>query len=46
MKQIILSILFLLLPMLAIADNVEIDGIYYYLDAETKQATVVAGNWD
>lgn len=32
MKQSILSILFLLLPMLACADAVEIDGIYYFLE--------------
>ena len=32
MKQSILSILFLLLPVLASADAVEIDGIYYFLD--------------
>ena len=38
-KQIILLIL-MLLPMLASADKVGIDGIYYNLDQETKEAEV------
>ena len=40
MKQILLTILLMLLPMLASADAVEIDGIYYNLNAETKEAEV------
>ena len=46
MRKLSLFILMMLLPMLASADNVEINGIYYYLDAETKQAAVMPGNWD
>ena len=45
MRKLSLLILMMLLPMLASADAVEIDGIYYELDAETKRAAVVPGNW-
>ena len=46
MKQIFLSLIMLLLPMLASADKVQIDGIYYNLDAENKTAEVTYGDWD
>ena len=38
-KQLILFVL-MILPMLASAEAVEIDGIYYYLNSDLKQATV------
>ena len=38
MRKLSLLILTILLPMLANADDVEIDGIYYNLDAENKTA--------
>ena len=40
MKQIIISLLMALLPMVAMADAVEIDGIYYNLVSKTKNAEV------
>jgi hypothetical protein len=46
MRQTLLSVLFLLLPMLASADKVEIDGIYYNLDANNKTAEVTYGDWE
>ena len=42
MKKTILSLLLALLPLLAIADAVEINGIYYYLNEKTKQAEVTS----
>ena len=45
MKQIFLSIIMLLLPMLASAYDVNIDGIYYNLDVENKTAEVTYGDW-
>lgn len=35
----------MLLPMLASADAVEINGIYYNLVSKVKQAEVTKGNW-
>ena len=40
MKQTLLSFLLALLPIVASADAVEIDGIYYNLINKTKQAEV------
>ncbi len=40
MKKLCLSALSLLLSFAAIADSVEVDGIFYYLDAGTKTAEV------
>ena len=40
MKKVILSFLLTFLPMLASAEPVEIDGIWYRLDAKTKEAYV------
>ena len=40
MKQVFISILLMLLPMVAVAESVEIDGIYYELISKAKQATV------
>ena len=40
MKQAILTFLFVFLPILASADPVEIDGIYYNLENEAKTAEV------
>jgi hypothetical protein len=40
MKQAILSIILMLLPMLASAEPVEINGIFYNLTTKTKQAEV------
>ena len=40
MKQTLLTLALMLLPMLASADAVEIDGIYYNLDTEAKTAEV------
>lgn len=40
MKQTFLSILLMLLPMLASADAVEIDGIWYNLITKIKEAEV------
>ena len=45
-QTLLLSVLFLLLPMLASADKVEIDGIYYNLDANNKTAEVTYGDWE
>ncbi len=42
MKQIIISLLMALLPMVAMADAVEIDGIYYNLVSKTKEAEVTS----
>ena len=42
MKQLLLSILFLLVPMLVSAETVEIDGIYYNLISKGKQAEVTS----
>ena len=42
MKKLLLSILFTLLPMLASAEAVEIDGIYYNLNIESNQAEVTS----
>ena len=40
MKQLLLSILMMLLPLLANAESVEINGIYYNLSTETNTAEV------
>ena len=40
MKKVLLSILLMLLPMLASADAVEIDGIWYNLVPKAKEAEV------
>ena len=40
MKQFTLSLIFTLMPLLASAGPVEIDGIWYYLDSTEKQAEV------
>jgi hypothetical protein len=40
MKQAIFTFLFVFLPILASADPVEIDGIYYNLENEAKTAEV------
>ena len=45
MKQAILSFLLLILPLLASADTVEIDGIYYNLENVAKTAEVTWGNY-
>lgn len=43
MKKYLLTLL-LLVPMLASAYDIEIDGVYYNLDKETKTAEVTSGN--
>ena len=40
MKKVLLSILLMLLPILANAETVEIDGIWYNLASQTKEAEV------
>ena len=40
MKQFALTLLFTLVPLLASADSVEIDGIWYHLVSKTKTAEV------
>lgn len=40
MKKLLLSVLLMLLPLLASADPVEINGIWYYLTIKTKEAEV------
>ena len=42
MKKILLSFLLMFLPMLANSEIVEIDGIRYRLDSQTKEATVIS----
>ena len=42
MKKLILSLLMVLLPLVAFADAVEIDGIYYNLTDNTKEAEVTS----
>ena len=42
MKKVLFTIMLMLLPMLASADAVEIDGIYYNLNSETKTAVVTS----
>ena len=42
MKKLFLSFLTVLLPMVALADAVEIDGIYYNLVSKAKQAEVTS----
>ena len=44
MKKLSFLFLLALLPMMASADAVEIDGVFYNLNAETMQATVTSGN--
>ena len=44
MKQIFLSLLMMLLPLMANAETVEIDGIYYNLINKAKQAEVTSGS--
>lgn len=36
----------IMLPISAFADAVEVNGIYYNLNNETKEAEVTYGNWD
>ena len=36
----------MLLPMVASAEKVEIDGIFYYLNSMAKTAKVTYGNWE
>ena len=43
MKKLILSTILLALPLLACAYDVEVDGIYYYLNSSNKTATVTSG---
>ena len=40
MKKVLSFFILMLLPMVAGAETVEIDGIYYELVSETKEATV------
>jgi hypothetical protein len=44
MKKLILFSLLALLQSLASAFDVEIDGIYYDLNSDTKLAKVISGN--
>ena len=44
MKQTIISLLMLLLPLMANAEKVEIDGIYYNLITKIKTAEVISGS--
>ena len=44
MKKIKFIFFLTLLPLMASADAVEIDGIYYDISAYTKQATVISGD--
>lgn len=44
MKQTLLSLLMMLLPLMANAETVEIDGIYYNLINKAKQAEVTSGS--
>ena len=46
MKKQLLFFLFMLLPMVASAAVVEIDGIYYNLKTDGNVAEVTRGNWD
>ena len=45
MKKILLLLAMSLLPMITMADAVEIDGIYYNIIAKTQEAEVTFGNW-
>ena len=40
MKKLIISVILTIMPLLANADPIEIDGFYYLLDTDTKEATV------
>ena len=40
MKKLIISVILTIMPLLANADPIEIDGFYYFLDTDTKEATV------
>ena len=44
MKQTLLSLLMMLLPLMANAEAVEIDGIYYNLINKAKEAEVTSGS--
>ena len=44
MKQVFISILLMFMPIVASAGTVEIDGIYYNLNSETKTAEVTGYN--
>ena len=46
MKQLLLSILMMLLPLLANAESVEINGIYYNLSTNTNTAEVTHHPYD
>lgn len=45
MKKQLLLLVMIMLPMVASADPVEIDGIYYNIIAKTQEAEVTFGNW-
>ena len=45
MKKLLLLLAMILLPMVASAYDVEIDGIYYNLITKGKVAEVTYGNW-
>ena len=44
MKKILITIIAMLLPLLASADAIEVDGIWYNLDAKARQAEVTSGS--
>ena len=46
MKKQLLLLAMMLLPMMAMADKVEVNGIYFNLDEEKKTAEVTWGDWD
>lgn len=46
MKKIILLLFFSFVTILAKADAVEINGLYYIMNTELKEAEVTHGNWD
>ena len=45
MKKQLLLLVMMLLPMITMADAVEIDGIYYNIITKTQEAEVTFGNW-
>lgn len=45
MKKQLLLLVMMILPMVASADPVEIDGIYYNIITKTQEAEVTFGNW-
>ena len=46
MKKQLITLIAMLLPIMASADAVEIDGIYYNLNSKTKTAEVTFGSWN